>query len=122
MPGRDLQKYSRHFAHPARAKTRKAPALAGAFRIPFDRRYLPAFASELETFENVVLSCPPREFTTAIIATEMPAAIRPYSMAVAPDSSFAKRLTRVFIVFAPYGSTVWLSELCLPGLVRCPIL
>jgi hypothetical protein len=29
--------------------------------------------------------------TTAMIASEMPAAIRPYSMAVAPDSSFKKR-------------------------------
>jgi hypothetical protein len=27
----------------------------------------------------------------------MPAAIRPYSIAVAPDSSFTKRETRVFI-------------------------
>jgi hypothetical protein len=27
----------------------------------------------------------------------MPAAIRPYSMAVAPDSSFTKRETRFFI-------------------------
>jgi len=27
-----------------------------------------------------------------MIATEMPAAMRPYSMAVAPDSSFTKRL------------------------------
>jgi hypothetical protein len=34
-----------------------------------------------------VLSVVPRPFTTLMIATEMPAAIRPYSMAVAPDSS-----------------------------------
>jgi len=33
----------------------------------------------------------PRPWTTAMIATEMPAAIRPYSIAVAPDSSRAKR-------------------------------
>src|SRR4029079_8549446 len=32
-----------------------------------------------------------------MMATEMPAAIRPYSMAVAPDSSFTKRETRFFI-------------------------
>src|SRR5664280_645342 len=37
---------------------------------------------------KVVLSCVPRPKTTAMIATEMPAAIRPYSMAVAPDSFF----------------------------------
>jgi hypothetical protein len=47
---------------------------------------------------NVVFNLVPRPFTTAMIATEMPAAIRPYSMAVAPDSSFTKRETRVFIV------------------------
>src|SRR5712671_4397870 len=33
-----------------------------------------------------------------MIAMAMPAAIRPYSMAVAPDSSLAKRDTRFFIV------------------------
>ena len=37
---------------------------------------------------NVVLSLVPLPLTTAMIATEMPAAIRPYSMAVAPNSSF----------------------------------
>jgi hypothetical protein len=40
-----------------------------------------------EIEEKVVLSFVPRPFTTLMIATEMPAAIRPYSMAVAPDSS-----------------------------------
>jgi hypothetical protein len=53
--------------------------------------YRPAVASCELTVLNVVLSCEPRELTTAIIATEMPAAIRPYSMAVAPDSSLIKR-------------------------------
>ena len=36
---------------------------------------------------KVVLSFVPRPFTTAMMAMEMPAAIRPYSMAVAADSS-----------------------------------
>src|ERR1700688_2887646 len=40
-----------------------------------------------EIEEKVVLSFVPRPFTTLMIATEIPAAIRPYSMAVAPDSS-----------------------------------
>ena len=35
----------------------------------------------------MVFSFVPRPFTTAMTAIEMPAAIRPYSMAVAPDSS-----------------------------------
>ena len=33
--------------------------------------------------------------TTAMIASEMPAAIRPYSIAVAPDSSFTKTRNQV---------------------------
>jgi hypothetical protein len=35
----------------------------------------------------------PTPLTIAIMATEMPAAISPYSMAVAPDSSPTKRFT-----------------------------
>src|ERR1043166_413591 len=46
---------------------------------------------------NFVLSVPPMPLTTAMMATEMPAAMRPYSMAVAPDSSFTNRETRVFM-------------------------
>jgi hypothetical protein len=36
---------------------------------------------------NLVLSLVPSPFTTAMIASAMPAAISPYSMAVAPVSS-----------------------------------
>jgi hypothetical protein len=36
------------------------------------------------------------------MATEMRAAIRPYSMAVAPDSHFAKR-TRVFMILLSHS-------------------
>jgi hypothetical protein len=36
---------------------------------------------------KVVLSFVPKPFTTAMMAIETPAAIRPYSMAVAADSS-----------------------------------
>ena len=46
---------------------------------------------------NLVFSVVPRPLTTAMIATEMPAAMRPYSMAVAPESSFMKRTKRFFI-------------------------
>src|SRR4029077_8887124 len=35
------------------------------------------------------------------MASEMPAAMRPYSMAVAPDSSFTKRAIRFFIGVTP---------------------
>ena len=36
---------------------------------------------------KLVFSLVPIAFTAAMIATEIPAAMRPYSMAVAPDSS-----------------------------------
>ena len=45
----------------------------------------------VEMLVKLVLRVEPIEFTAAIITTEMPAAIRPYSIAVAPESSF-KRL------------------------------
>ena len=55
------------------------------------------YFSWLEMLVNVVFKFEPIVFTTAMIAIEMPAAIRPYSMAVAPLSSLRKRLTRFFI-------------------------
>lgn len=45
-----------------------------------------------EIVENVVLRWVPRPVITGIIATAIPAAIRPYSMAVAADSSFRKAM------------------------------
>src|SRR5215467_9519880 len=57
---------------------------------------------------NFVLRVLPMPLTTAMMATEMPAAMRPYSMAVAPDSSFTKRVTRVFI--AGLLRSTWLSD------------
>jgi hypothetical protein len=44
------------------------------------------YFSELLIDVNLVFSLAPRPFTTLMIASEMPAAIRPYSIAVAPDS------------------------------------
>jgi len=46
-----------------------------------------AYLSELFIEVNLVLSLVPSPFTTEMIASEMPAAIRPYSIAVAPVSS-----------------------------------
>jgi hypothetical protein len=51
-----------------------------------------AYFNCVEIEEKVVWSFVPKPFTTVIIATEIPAAIRPYSMAVAPDSSRRKAL------------------------------
>src|SRR5262245_53438594 len=59
--------------------------------------YLPAFDKLPDTFENVVFKLLPTEFTATIIATEMPAAISPYSIAVAPDSSLRKRFISFFM-------------------------
>jgi len=63
--------------------------------------------SAFETFVNVVFKFVPTVFTTAIIATAMPAAIKPYSIAVAPDSS---RTNRVMIAFIDV-TLCWLFEL-----------
>ncbi len=45
-------------------------------------------------FENVPFSVEPRPFTAAMIANEMPAAMRPYSIAVAPAWSAQNVLRR----------------------------
>ena len=47
-----------------------------------------AYFSWVETVLNVPLRVVPTEFTEAMITIDIPAAIRPYSIAVAPDSSF----------------------------------
>jgi hypothetical protein len=46
---------------------------------------------------NVVFNEVPTSCTAAIIATAIPAAIKPYSMAVAPDSFFMKREMNLYI-------------------------
>ena len=56
-----------------------------------------AYFSEVLIELNLVFRLLPRPLTTAIMASEMPAAMRPYSMAVAPDWSFTKRAIRFFI-------------------------
>jgi hypothetical protein len=45
------------------------------------------YFNELLIELNMVFRLVPRPLTAAMIASEIPAAIRPYSMAVAPDSS-----------------------------------
>src|SRR3981189_3115091 len=53
------------------------------------------YFSELLIETNFAFSFVPRPLTATMIAIEIPAAIRPYSMAVAPDSSFRKRTKRL---------------------------
>ena len=66
---------------------------SGWCRSNFGARTEAAYFNCDEIEEKVVLSFVPRPFTTLMIATEMPAAIRPYSMAVAAVSSFRKALS-----------------------------
>jgi hypothetical protein len=49
-----------------------------------------AYFNAVETDPKVVLRFEPAPFTTLMIMTEIDAAMRPYSTAVAPDSSFRK--------------------------------
>ena len=55
------------------------------------------YFKEVETVEKVLFKFVPRAWTVAMIATAMPAAMRPYSIAVAPASSARKRMTSVVI-------------------------
>ena len=54
-----------------------------------------SYFSEVLIEVNWVFRVVPKPFTTAIIASAMPAAIKPYSIAVAPDSS-AKNLFMLY--------------------------
>jgi hypothetical protein len=54
---------------------------------------------------NSVLRLVPRPLTTAMMASAMPAAIRPYSIAVAPDSS-DKKLNNIRFNTASSGFSV----------------
>src|SRR4051812_39870765 len=76
------------------AKNGKGPGLPRAFAA---RQSAPVYFSDVLIEVNLVFRLEPRPFTTVMIASEMPAAIRPYSMAVAPDWSFTKRAIRLFI-------------------------
>jgi hypothetical protein len=53
------------------------------------------------TLLNVVEMLLPRFLAAAMMATEMSEAMRPYSMAVAPDSSLTKRAMKFCIVSLP---------------------
>jgi hypothetical protein len=59
-----------------------------------------SYLSAAETVLNVAFKFVPSACTVAMIATAMPAAMRPYSMAVAPDSSFTKRKKSVLIGYS----------------------
>jgi len=62
------------------------------------------YFSELLMVSKFVLSLVPRPFTAVMIAIAMPAAIRPYSMAVAPDSSLRNEVITDFMTGSDLGS------------------
>ena len=68
--------------------------------------------NELLTEVNLSLSVLPKPFTTAMIARAIPAAIRPYSIAVAPDWS-DRKFNKVR--FKPASSVVPFVELLNEG-------
>ena len=76
------------------------------------------YFSELLMVSKFELSLLPRPLTAVMIAIEIPAAIRPYSMAVAPDSSLRNDLMSDFMT----GSNLGLSclELRVPPAVPTP--
>src|SRR6185295_3488864 len=59
-----------------------------------------------ETVVNVVDRLVPTAVTAVMMTTAIKAAIKPYSMAVAPPSSAMKR-AKVFIKFPPRESMMW---------------
>jgi len=66
---------------------------------PADASYLTA----VETDPNVVLRLVPAPLTTAMMLTAIPDASKPYSMAVAPDSSLRKAVSFRRIMSAPFN-------------------
>jgi len=91
-------------------KAKRPPA--GGLSLIWERSKNSDYLSWSETLLKLVFSLVPIVFTTAMIATEIPAAIRPYSIAVAPDSFFRKE--RIFDMRrAPLGLT-FTERLCHP--------
>ncbi len=58
--------------------------------VPQKRSIFPVYFSEVLIVLNMPLMAVPTPLTAAMIASAMPAAIKPYSIAVAPDSSDRK--------------------------------
>src|SRR5262249_15725607 len=79
--------------------TRKRPGACA--RPPQRRCNLIGYFNELLMEVNFSFRFVPRPFTAAMIASEIPAAISPYSIAVAPDSSLQKPRNNAFISFLP---------------------
>ena len=68
------------------------------------------YLSELLIDVNLALSVVPRLLTTVMIARAIPAAISPYSIAVAPDSSFRNCTNKTRTSNPPDFATLKLSS------------
>ena len=80
-----------------------APILDGSENA-HQRRCSNDYFSELLIEVNMPLRLVPSPFTAAIIAIGIPAAISPYSMAVAADSSRQKRKADAFVTLPSFRS------------------
>jgi hypothetical protein len=87
--------------HSAKLIEKKEPPIEAAFQVGI-AMLAEAYFNAVETVVKVVFKLTPRPFTVAIIAMEIPAAIRPYSMAVAP-SSFQKNAYNFDIARYPFS-------------------
>jgi hypothetical protein len=73
------------------------PSPVTGSRYPRLRTGMPRYFSEVLIELNVVFRVEPRPLTAAMIASAIPAAISPYSIAVAPHSSFQNFKTERFM-------------------------
>src|SRR5438477_7493731 len=71
--------------------------------------------SEVDTVLKVVLRLVPTAATATTIATAISAAIRPYSIAVAPDSSRTKRERKLFMEASALFDTLCPRDALLEG-------
>src|SRR5579864_8916861 len=93
-PSRFFRNFRSMFVVPSGGRERRVSPLAS--------RDVALYLSAVLTLENVVLRFDPKPWTVAMIATATPAAIKPYSIAVTPRSSRAKRKASCFIG-SPFG-------------------
>ena len=71
----------------------------------------PALESELETVLNMSLRLLPMAVKAPIAATETSAAMRPYSMAVAPSSFLAKQQISLNMAGIPFCANLLPAEI-----------
>ena len=97
------------------SQVRADPEIRTAFllSVDFDYMLVSAVSSEFDTSVNMFCKLSPRVVKAPIAATDTSAAMRPYSMAVAPDSSPQNCLKRFSMIkFAQVQVTVECEYIC----------